>query len=81
MVKFFHFKFSIIDLLPRANKLKRITVSQPVFYDVGCAAFTLFGIGHVGERNVILIINWQDGDFGISDFDFCHVVLLMQFIN
>ena len=65
-------KIRIVHLLPYAQKLDGILVTQPLFNKGG----TVFHIAdHVGQGDIILVIVRDDCHFCILDFNFSHVLL------
>ena len=59
-----------MDLLPYSYKLQCIAIAEPVRDE----EVSIFGPQHIREAYIILTIDFQNVDFSVFYYQFCHVV-------
>jgi hypothetical protein len=68
-IEFDGIKTGIVDLLPEAEELDGVAVSEPVGDQV-VRALRVFVAGDVGQADVILVVDAGEADFAGENFDF-----------
>jgi hypothetical protein len=65
-------KSGIVNLLPDAEELNRIAVSQPV----GNEKIPILGFEHIGQGNIVLILNGKDGNIRLQNDKFFFAIFI-----
>jgi hypothetical protein len=56
-------------LLPSAQKFKGGASAKPILDNISGSLIAGFGVCHVSERNVVVIIQMQHGNINVLGFD------------
>ena len=69
-VEFDIIKSRVVNLLPNAKKLNRVTVAQPVIEE----EIAVRGFHHIGQTDVILVVDLRNGYCCVLNYDLIHIV-------